>query len=278
MKFTKMHGLGNDYVYIDCFAESVVEPAALARAISDRHRGVGSDGLILICPSDKADLRMEMYNADGSRAQMCGNGIRCVGKYAFEHGLCRSNPMSIETDDGVRHVELIRGGDAVKAVRVDMGRPVLAPSALPCNLSGDQVVERDFSAAGRLYKITCVSMGNPHAVIFVDDLELIDLPAAGSAIENHEAFPERTNVHFVRVDSPSEARMISWERGSGATQACGTGACAVCVAGVLTERLERHSTIQLPGGALDIEWADDEHVFMTGPAVEVFTGEWIEQA
>ncbi len=278
MKFTKMHGLGNDYVYVDCFAESVSEPAALARAISDRHRGVGSDGLILICPSDKADLRMEMYNADGSRGQMCGNGIRCVARYAGEHGLCGSNPMRIETDDGVKEVRLISSGGIVTEVRVDMGQPILVPSALPCTLDGDRIVDREFAAAGRTYKITCVSMGNPHVVVFVDDLESIDLPAAGSAIENHEAFPERTNVHFVRVDSPSEARMISWERGSGATQACGTGACAVGVAGVLTERLERHSTIQLPGGALDIEWADDDHVHMTGPAVEVFTGEWIERA
>ena len=274
MKFTKMHGLGNDYVYVDCFVERVSEPAALARAISDRHRGVGSDGLILICSSDSADLRMEMYNADGSRGQMCGNGIRCVAKYASEHGLSRSNPMRIETDDGVKEVRLVSEGGIVTAVRVDMGQPILTPSALPCTLTGDRVVDRDFAAAGRSYKITCVSMGNPHVVVFVDDLESIDLPAAGSAIENHEAFPERTNVHFVSVVSPSGARMISWERGSGATQACGTGACAVAVAGVLTERLQRHPTIQLPGGALDIEWADDEHIYMTGPAVEVFTGEW----
>ena len=274
MKFTKMHGLGNDYVYIDCFVEDISEPAALARAISDRHRGVGSDGLILICPSDNADLRMEMYNADGSRGQMCGNGIRCVAKYAGEHGLIRSNPMRIDTDDGVKEVRLVFDGGIVTAVRVDMGQPILTPSALPCTLTGDRVVDRDFAAAGRSYKITCVSMGNPHVVVFVDDLESIDLPTAGSAIENHEAFPERTNVHFVSVVSPSEARMISWERGSGATQACGTGACAVGVAGLLTERLHRHPTIQLPGGALDIEWADDDHIFMTGPAVEVFTGEW----
>ncbi len=269
-----MHGLGNDYVYVNCFDERVTDAPAVARAISDRHRGVGSDGLILICPSDTADLRMEMYNADGSRAQMCGNGIRCVAKYAYEHGLCRSNPMCIETDGGTREAAVKLEGDIVAAVRVDMGRPRFDPASLPCRLDGDRIVERDLQTAGRSYQITCVSMGNPHVIVFVDDLAGVDLANAGPAIENHEAFPERTNVHFVKILSSNEARMISWERGSGATQACGTGACAVGVAGVLTERLQRCSTIHLPGGALEIEWADDDHVHMTGPAVEVFTGEW----
>ncbi len=274
MKFTKMHGLGNDYVYVNCFDERVADAPEVARKISDRHHGVGSDGLILICPSNNADLRMEMYNADGSRAQMCGNGIRCVAKYAYEHGLCRSSPMRIETDGGTRDAEVKLEGDVVAAVRVDMGRPRLDPASLPSRLDGDRIVEHDLQAAGRCYQITCVSMGNPHVIVFVDDLAEVDLVQAGSAIENHEAFPERTNAHFVKILSPNEARMISWERGSGATQACGTGACAVGVAGVLTDRLQRRSTIHLPGGALEIEWADDDHVHMTGPAVEVFTGQW----
>ncbi len=269
-----MHGLGNDYVYVNCFDEQLADIPALARAISDRHRGVGSDGLILICPSDTADMRMEMYNADGSRAQMCGNGIRCVAKYAYEHDLCRSNAMRIETDGGTRDAVVKLEGDIVTAVRVDMGQPRLDPASLPCTLDGDRIVERALQAAGQSYAITCVSMGNPHVVVFVDDLAGVDLASVGSAIENHEAFPERTNVHFVKILSQKEARMISWERGSGATQACGTGACAVAVAGVLTDRLQRRSTIHLPGGSLEIEWAAADHIHMTGPAVEVFTGQW----
>jgi diaminopimelate epimerase len=242
-----MHGLGNDYVYVNCLDEQVVDAPVLARAMSDRHRGVGSDGLILICPSEIADLRMEMYNADGSRAQMCGNGIRCVAKYAHEHGLFRSNPMRIETDGGTRDAEVKLEGDIVTAVRIDMGRPRFDPASLPCTLDGDRIVDRDLQIAGRSYQITCVSMGNPHVIVFVDDLAGVDLANAGSAIENHEVFPERTNAHFVKIVSPNEARMISWERGSGATQACGTGACAVGVAGVLTDRLQRRATLHLPG-------------------------------
>ncbi len=278
MKFTKMHGLGNDYVYVNCFQERVADAPALARAISDRHRGVGSDGLILICPSRTADVRMEMYNADGSRCQMCGNGIRCVAKYAYEHGLSRSNPMRIETDAGVRQSTLTLDGAKVNSVRVDMGKPQLSPESLPSTLPGERIIDQEIQAADRSYKITCVSMGNPHVVIFADELGKVDLAEEGPAIEHHQAFPERTNVHCAEVISPTAARMISWERGSGTTQACGTGACAVAVAGVLTDRLQRRSTIHLPGGPLHIEWTDDDHVYMTGPAVEVFTGEWIEQA
>ncbi len=269
-----MHGLGNDYVYVDCFEQQVADAPALARTISDRHRGVGSDGLILICPSEKAAVRMEMYNADGGRAQMCGNGIRCVAKYAFEHGLSKDNPLLIETDAGILEAVLTVEGDQVGRVRVDMGAPSFEPASLPAKLPGDRVIDLEFSAAGRSYNITCVSMGNPHVVIFVDDLDSVELAEEGSAIEHHQSFPERTNVHFVKVTSSSGARMLSWERGSGATRACGTGACAVAVAGVLTKRLQRSSTINLPGGPLEIEWADNDHVYMTGPAVEVFTGEW----
>ncbi len=278
MKFTKMHGLGNDYVFVDCFEQQVGDPPTVARAVSDRHRGVGSDGLILIRPYDRADVRMEMYNADGSKGQMCGNGIRCVAKYAYEHGLSRSNPMRIETDAGVRQSALTLDGTKVSSVRVDMGKPQLSPESLPSTLPGERIIDQQIQAADRSYNITCVSMGNPHAVVFVDDLRRVDLAIEGPAIECHAAFPERINVHFATVISPTEARMISWERGSGATRACGTGACAVCVAGMLTERLQRRATIHLPGGSLDIEWADDDRVHMTGPAVEVFTGEWLEPA
>lgn len=274
MKFTKMHGLGNDYVYVNCFEEQVADAESLAREISDRHRGVGSDGLILIRPSSEGDVRMEMYNADGSRAQMCGNGIRCVAKYVYEHDMIKSNPMRIETDAGVKDVELILLDGRVDAVRVDMGAPLFAPAAMPTKLTGERIVERDFRVGNVSYKITCVSLGNPHVVIFCDDVNTIDLAREGAAIESHGDFPQRTNVHFVEVLRSTEARMISWERGSGATQACGTGACAVGVAGVLTERLARRCTIHLPGGALEIDWADDDHVHMTGPATEVFSGEW----
>lgn len=269
-----MHGLGNDYVYVNCFEERVAEAAALSRQISDRHRGVGSDGLILICPSSVADARMEMYNADGSRGQMCGNGIRCLAKYAYEHGLSRANPMRIETDAGVLTLNLVLKDDRVALVRVDMGAPRLSPDALPARLEGEKIVDQPFEAGGRAYRITCVSMGNPHLVVFADDLAKVNLAAEGPAIENHPAFPERTNAHFVKVIGPTEARMITWERGSGTTQACGTGACAVGVAGALTGRMQRKSTIHLPGGDLEIEWAGDDHVYKTGPAVEVFSGEW----
>ncbi len=274
MKFTKMHGAGNDYVYVNCFDQRIADAPALARVVSDRHRGIGSDGLILICPSQRAAVRMEMYNADGSRSQMCGNGIRCVAKYAFEHGLSTANPMPVETDSGVLSLELSIEAGRVCAVRVNMGRPRLAPADLPADLPGDRFIEQPLMVSGRKQIITCVSMGNPHVVVFVDDLQAVDLPGTGAAIETHPAFPERTNVHFVRVLAPGEARMITWERGSGATQACGTGACAVGVAGVLTHRLGPRSTIHVPGGTLIIEYTPDTPVFMTGPAEEAFSGDW----
>lgn len=269
-----MHGLGNDYVFVNCFVEAVDDPAAVARAISDRHRGVGGDGLILICPSKTADVRMEMYNADGSRAQMCGNGIRCVAKYAYEHGLARSNPLRIETDAGVRQVRLCVEQGCVQRVRVDMGRPSLDPKDLPSTIEADSIIAKAMEIGGRSYEVTCVSMGNPHAVVFVDDLEAVDLASVGPRFENAPLFPERINAQFVRVDSPRKITMKTWERGSGATQACGTGACAACVAGAVTGRTQRRITASLPGGDLEVEWAEDDHVHLTGPAVEVFSGEW----
>jgi diaminopimelate epimerase len=274
MQFTKMHGLGNDYILVNCFAETVADPAPLARAISDRHRGVGSDGLILVCPSQVADVRMEMYNADGSRAQMCGNGIRCVAKFAYERGLTGEDSLLVETDAGVRQTRLQIEAGSVHRVRVDMGRPSLHPGDLPCTVDVERIVDHTIEIGGSSYQVTCVSMGNPHVVVFVDDVEAIDLAIIGPGFEHAPVFPERINAHFVHVERPDRVAMLTWERGSGATQACGTGACAVCVAGAITGRTGRRITACLSGGELELEWAENDHVYMTGPATEVFTGTW----
>lgn len=288
--FTKMHGLGNDYLYVNCFQEHLdgVDIPALARAMSDRHRGVGSDGLILIKPHQHqvaADVCMEMYNADGSRGEMCGNGIRCVAKYVVEHGLVAdrrgrsTREVAIQTDRGVLKVEAALNEGRVTAVRVNMGEPILRPSDIPVRTEGDRCIRQRLPLGDVELTMTCVSMGNPHAVIFVDALDAIDLTAIGPHIERHALFPNRVNVHLVTVNARDEATMRTWERGSGLTQACGTGACAVLVAGVLEGRLDRRGLIHLPGGDLEIEWAADRGdalgaVFMTGPAEEVFTGQW----
>jgi diaminopimelate epimerase len=278
LKFTKMHGLGNDYVYVSLFKERVDDPAALARAMSDRHRGVGGDGLILVAPPQgaDADVRMIMYNADGSRAQMCGNGIRCVAKLAHERGLARANPLRVQTDAGVLSLDLKLGADErVEAVRVDMGAPILDPKRIPVLLEGENVVARRIALGDQTLSMTCVSMGNPHAVLFALDLTRVPLAEWGPQLERHPLFPERVNVHFVEAVRPDFVKMITWERGTGITQACGTGACAVCVAGVLNGLTKRAITVELPGGQLQIEWdAARGHVFMTGPATEVFTGVW----
>ncbi|UCE60316.1 MAG: diaminopimelate epimerase [Phycisphaerales bacterium] len=274
MKFTKMHGLGNDYVCVSLFEESVADPAGLARVVSDRHRGIGSDGLILIGRSEVGHVRMEMYNADGSRAQMCGNGIRCVAKYAAEHGLAPGPELQIETDVGVLKAWCQVRDGLVQTVRVDMGCPELAALSLPSTLPVDRVVDYSIEVGGLDYRITCVSMGNPHVVVFLDDPGGVDLADLGPLFEHCPAFPERINAHFVRVDSSTHVTMRTWERGSGETLACGTGACAVCVAGALTHRTQREVTVTLPGGDLHVEWAADDHVYMTGPAVGAFTGEW----
>jgi len=277
MQFTKMHGIGNDYVYVDCSAERVDDPPALARAISDRHFGVGSDGLILILPDRKADVRMRIFNADGSEAEMCGNGARCVAKYAYDHGLSKSNPMRVKTAAGIKKIELQIGKDKkVAAATVDMGEPVLAPGDIPVNIPNvDKVVDLPIRTTKQAFKMTCVSMGNPHAVIYADDVSAVPLAEVGPQLEKHVLFPQRTNVHFVQVHSASEVTMRTYERGSGITLACGTGASAVCVAGVLTGRSERKVLIHLPGGDLELEWRKSNgHVYMTGPAVEVFSGTW----
>ncbi len=280
--FTKMHGLGNDYIYVNGLTETVADPASLSRAISDRHTGVGGDGLILVLPPQngvEADLRMRMFNADGSESQMCGNGIRCVCKYAHDHGLANANPMRIETGAGVLALHYtLNGRGAVETVTVDMGEPILDLPTIPVDakhLDGSEESTQRFTVDRESLVATFVSMGNPHAVIFVDDVARIDLAHIGSRIETHPAFPQRINVHFVQVISVGEVTMRSWERGSGATRACGTGACAVCVAGVLTGCTDRKLLVHLPGGDLQLRWDEQtNHVFMTGPAVEVFTGDW----
>ncbi len=273
LRFTKMHGLGNDYVYVDAFAKSVGDPAALARRVSPRHTGIGSDGLILICPSGAADCRMEMYNADGSRGQMCGNGIRCVGKYAYDHGLARRNPMRIETDAGIKELQLELHGDRVASVTVDMGEPILDGPLIPVAAEG-RVIDAPLAVGGQTWRVTCVSMGNPHCVVFVDDVAPLAVASIGPQFEAHAFFPKRVNIEFIQVVSPRELRMRVWERGSGETEACGTGACAALVAAVLNGKSERRVTVRLRGGDLAIEWrATDGHVMMTGPATEVFSGE-----
>jgi diaminopimelate epimerase len=284
-----MHGLGNDYIYVDCFDENIVNPAALAVTVSDRHFGIGADGLILITPSKTADVKMRIFNADGSEAEMCGNGIRCVAKYTYEHKLAaiegsyavpgqKSFPASlnIETGNGILTVGLmIDEKDQVSEICVNMGQPVLIPMEIPVDLPGETVIEQPISIPGHELMMTCVSMGNPHAVIFCEDLETIELEKIGPAVENHQLFPNRINVHFVRIDNPTEFTMRTWERGSGITLACGTGACACCVASVLSGRLQRLCTGHLPGGDLALNWCQEDNcVYMTGPAVEVFEGVW----
>ena len=278
MRLTKMHGLGNDYVYVDGFKQSVRDPRQLAIAISDRHFGVGSDGLILIVPGEQAPVRMRMFNADGSESEMCGNGIRCVAKFAFEKGLCKDNPMRIETGAGVLTLELEMADQNVRRVRVDMGEPRLAPAEIPVQLPGEKIINHPLTLDDREFLMTCVSMGNPHAIFFVDDVDEIELERLGPKVELDPRFPRRTNVHFVKVNKPGDVTMRTWERGSGITLACGTGASAVCVAGVLTGKTQRRLAAHLPGGQLDLEWNEaDNHVYMTGPAVEVFTGDWPDE-
>lgn len=275
MKFTKMQGAGNDYVYVNCFEERVENPGELAVKVSNRNFGIGSDGLILILPTDKADVRMRMFNSDGSESEMCGNGIRCVAKYAYDHGLVAKKEITAETGAGILTLQLFTdSGNRVEKVRVNMGAPRLARAEIPILYEGaGHVVAEPLNILHTTFKITCVSMGNPHCVIFVDDVENLQLEKYGPLIENHEIFPRRTNVEFVHVISPAEVRQRTWERGAGETLACGTGASAVCVAGVLNGLTGKKILNHLSGGDLELEWAEDGNVYMTGPAVEVFSGE-----
>lgn len=246
-----------------------------ACAISDRHFGIGADGLILICPTEKADVRMRMFNADGSESEMCGNGIRCVAKYVYDHGIAQKSPMTIETGRGILTLEIEASQGKARRVRVNMGEPILKSVEIPTMLPGDPPVNVPLEVDGRIFHVTCVSMGNPHCVTFVDELTDDLVLRIGPMIENHPAFPARVNAEFVRVDGPGEITMRVWERGSGETWACGTGASAVAVAGVLAGKTERRIIGHLRGGDLELEWSEeDNHVYKTGPAVEVFTGEW----
>ena len=287
MRFTKMHGLGNDYIYVNCFTETVNDPESLAVQLSDRHTGIGGDGLILICPSDSADVRMRMFNVDGSEAEMCGNGIRCLAKYVCDYDLARvgggfaaaggksyEKSLNIETPRGILTVGLQLGGDGkVSMVCVNMGEPILAAEDIPVSLKGDKIVNHPIEIDGTELEMTCVSMGNPHAVFFCKDTNAIYLEKIGPLIENHPIFPQRTNAHFVTVHSANEFTMRTWERGSGITMACGTGACASLIAGVLGGWTDRNALGHLPGGDLELVWSEaDNCVYMAGPAVEVFSG------
>jgi len=281
MKFTKMHGIGNDYIYVDGFSERVADPVALAQQVSNRHFGIGGDGLILILPSERADVRMQMFNADGSEAEMRGNGIRCVAKYAYDYGLSKQNPMRVETGRGVLTLALDLQAGMVERVTVDMDEPILDLPEIPVDPSTvtptDRPHEYRFTPKGSAEELTgvFVSMGNPHVTVFVDDVAAVPLEQLGPLVEHAPAFPRRINAHWVQVHSRDEVTMRTWERGSGITLACGTGACAVAVACILTGRTDRRVLIHLPGGDLAIEWREaDNHLYMTGPATEVFSGEW----
>lgn len=273
MKFTKMHGLGNDYVYVNCFEEKIDNPPAVARFVSDRHFGIGSDGLIMINPSKTADFEMEMYNADGSRGEMCGNGIRCVAKYVYDYGLTDKTQISVETLGGIKYLDLTVEDGKVSLVKVDMGKPELEADLIPIISEREQVIDEPIEVDGKEYHMTGVSMGNPHAVIYVDDVKGLDLEKIGPKFENHERFPKRINTEFVHCIDRQTVEMRVWERGSGETLACGTGACAVAVSSILNNLTDTQVTVKLLGGDLQIEWDQKKnHVFMTGPAKVVFDG------
>lgn len=274
MKFTKMHGCGNDYVYVNCFEETVKNPEEAAKIVSDRHYGIGSDGLILICPSDKADFRMAMYNLDGSEGKMCGNGVRCIAKYVYDHHLTDKTRISLETLGGIKYLDLNIKNGKVETVVVDMGEPVLTPEDIPVAVSGDRAVNIPVEIDGKVWYMTCISMGNPHAVVFVDNTKDLDLEKIGPKFEKHPIFPEQVNTEFVHVIDRHTVDMRVWERGSGETLACGTGACATAMACILNHMTDDEVLIHLLGGDLLIRYdRETNHIFMTGPAAEVFSGE-----
>ena len=273
MKFTKMQGLGNDYVYVNCFKEKIEDPSALAVRISDRHFGVGSDGLILINPSKVADCEMEMYNADGSRGEMCGNGIRCVGKYMYDYGLTDKEAISVETLAGIKYLQFFIENGKVAKVKVDMGSPILTPAEIPVAAEGERAVDEPIVVDGTEYRMTCISMGNPHAVIFSEEINGISLEETGRELEFHPRFPERANIEFCHVTARDRMEIRVWERGVGETLACGTGACAAVVASVLNDLTDEEVIVKLLGGELSVRWDRKvNHVFLEGPAVKVFDG------
>lgn len=275
MKFTKMQGAGNDYIYVNCFEETVENPTETAIRVSDRHFGIGADGLVRICPSEKADFFMDIYNADGSRAKMCGNATRCVAKYVYDNKMTDKTEIALETLSGIKRIKItVKDGKAV-AARVNMGAPILNGREIPTKFDGETVVSQNLTIEGKAYAVTCVSMGNPHCVLYTDDVCALDLPRIGPKFENHEMFPDRINTEFVHIVSETELDMRVWERGSGETLACGTGACAATVAAILNGDCKRDTEIKvnLLGGTLYINWTADGDVYMTGPAETVCTGE-----
>ncbi len=276
MKFTKMHGIGNDYVYVNCFQETVKDPSAVAKYVSDRHFGIGSDGLILIRPSEIADCEMDMYNLDGSQGAMCGNGIRCVAKYVYDYGIVKKTSISVATKSGIKYLDLTVENGKVSMVKVNMGSPILTASRIPVSAETEQVINAPLTVDGTTYYMTAVSMGNPHAIIYMDEVENLDLEKIGPSFENHSVFPDRVNTEFVKVLDRHTVQMRVWERGSGETLACGTGACAVAVASILNGHVDGDVpvTVRLLGGDLSIFWDRSENlVYMTGPATTVFDGE-----
>ena len=275
LKFTKMHGLGNDYVYMDAINQNIENRAELAKFVSDRHFGIGSDGLILICPSEVADFKMQMFNSDGSEAEMCGNGIRCVGKFVYDKGLTNKTTISIETLAGIKVLEMQEEQGKIKLVKVDMGEPILEPKIIPVKSNEYPVTNLKLNAENREFVFSCVSMGNPHAITFIkEDVNTFDICKYGKILECDEAFPNRANIEFVNILDEKTLKMRVWERGAGETLACGTGACGVAVAAILNNYTQRKVTVKLLGGDLEIEWnKEDNHVYMTGPATTVFEGQ-----
>ena len=274
IKFTKMHGLGNDYVYMNAIHQHIEDESTLAQFVSNRHFGIGSDGLILICKSEKADFKMRMFNSDGSEAEMCGNGIRCVGKFVYDKGLTQKTEVTIETLAGIKTVQLNVKNGKVETVKVDMGEPILEPKEIPVISEEKPVKNLKLKAEDKEFVFTCVSMGNPHAITIVDNTKEFDVEKYGKVLEVDKAFPNKTNVEFIEIVDKNNIKMRVWERGAGETLACGTGACASVVACVLNNLTERNVNVELLGGKLEIEWnKNDNHVYMSGPAVTVFEGE-----
>lgn len=274
LEFTKMQGAGNDYIYVNGFSKKIENPSELAIKLSNRHFGIGSDGLVLILPSDTCDFRMQMFNSDGSEAEMCGNASRCVGKYVYDNKLTDKKEITLETGAGVKYITLLEGDDRARKVMVDMGEPILAPSLIPVSVEKELVINHPLDIDGKTWEVTCVSMGNPHAVIFTEGIKDLDLPLIGPKFEKNSIFPRKTNTEFIEVIDRNTLNMRVWERGAGETLACGTGACAAVVAAILNGYCDRKVTVRLLGGNLDIEWNEaNNHIYMAGEAVTVFKGE-----
>ena len=275
MKFTKMHGIGNDYIYLNCFEEKVDNPEKVSIYVSDRRKGIGSDGLVMIMPSDKADFRMRIFNADGSEAMMCGNATRCIGKYVYDKGLTDKTEITLETNSGIKYLTLFPENGKVEFVEVDMGKAILTPKDIPVNSDKERFISEPVEVDGKEYKITCVSMGNPHAIVYMDDIKDLDLEKIGPSFENHKLFPDRINTEFIEVIDSHTLNMRVWERGSGETFACGTGACASVVASVLNGYCnhDEEVTVHLRGGDLKITWNSDGTVIMKGPAALICDGD-----